>query len=200
MSLDIAVEPLHLLPSEFVISVGFTRPFLQACAPFIAGACVGVGVLFKCFLLKNQYQQHHHHHHHNSRYSLPTFALLNHTFNTIHSTIRTCDLSIRSNVISLHDIASHFPGATRRASFRGPPLDRLWISIGVKICCRLRPFLGPRICGRCWRLGAIRVVGPVEVLLGTTHDDGGGFFLRGELQHVMKIGSGGPDDNEKEKL
>ena len=57
ISLDIAVEPLHLRASELVISVGCTRPFLQACVPFIAGACAGAGAvfegcpLFKCFLL-----------------------------------------------------------------------------------------------------------------------------------------------------
>lgn len=53
ISFDIAVDPLHLLASGFTISVGLTSPFLQAWAPFIAGAWVGAGVCdcpLRCFL------------------------------------------------------------------------------------------------------------------------------------------------------
>jgi len=56
ISLDIALETLHLLASELLTSVGLTRPFLQACSSFMVGACVGVGEFkggpFKCFLHK----------------------------------------------------------------------------------------------------------------------------------------------------
>ncbi len=55
-SLDMAVEPLHLLPSAFAMSVGFTSPLRQACAPPLmagvagAGAAACAGWAFKCFL------------------------------------------------------------------------------------------------------------------------------------------------------
>jgi hypothetical protein len=86
--------------------------------------------LFKCFLLEISLQLDIRH---NSQDSLPAFTLLDHTFDAIHSTIRTCDLSISSDVISLHHIASDFPRATGRASLCSALLDGLWIAICVKI-------------------------------------------------------------------
>jgi hypothetical protein len=147
-SFDMA-DPLHLLSSEFTVSEGLTIPFPQACVvPIGVDCCVGVGfvdwALPKCFLLQISIKLTQR----KLQYSLPALALLNHAFNTVHSTVGTRDLSICSNMVSLHHIAADFPCAACSARLCGPPLDWLWVSIAIHSRRSRRAFLRARLCCR----------------------------------------------------
>lgn len=140
-SFDMAVDPLHLRASGLEISEGFTMPLPQVREAPLFGSGAGATVVFspfKCFLFPNQPRLY-------PTASclnlLSTFALLDHTFNAIHGTVRTRDFSICCNVVSLHHIASNLSCPARSAGLCGPPLDGLWISIAVQTCIRLTAFL-----------------------------------------------------------
>ena len=155
-SFDIAVDPLHLRASGLVISEGFTMPLPQFREAPLFDSGAGAAVTFspfKCFLFPNQPSR-------SSTIScfnlLSTFALLNHTFNTIHSTVRARDFSICCNVVSLHHIASHLSCPARSAGLCRPPLNGFWISIAVQTRIRLSAFFRAGIiwAGRWRSIGA----------------------------------------------
>ncbi len=155
-SFDMAVDPLHLRVSGLLISEGFTMPLPQVREAPLFGSGAGATVVFspfKCFLFLNQ-----------PRLSpttscfnlLSTFALLDYTFDAIHSTVRARDFSICCNVVSLHHVASDFSCPARSAGLCRPPLDGFWISIAVQTCIRLSAFLrvGVIWAGRWRSIGA----------------------------------------------
>lgn len=155
-----AVDPLHLRAAGLEISDGLTIPFPQLCEAPLCGSGTAAGVAvspFKCFLFTNQP-------HMSpeaskpSRDSLPAFALLNHAFDTVHSTVRARDFSICCDMVSLHHVASNLSRSTCCASFRRPPLDRLWVSIAVNARSRLPSLFRARV-GRTWGLRSIGAVG-----------------------------------------
>jgi hypothetical protein len=108
---------------------------------------------------------------------LPTFALLDHAFNAIHSTIRARDFSICCNMVSLHHIASNLSRPASRASLRRSPLDRLWVSIAVNPRSRLPSLFRARI-SRTWRLRGIGAVRLNRGCLFKTHDVDGALVRR----------------------